>query len=131
MQLLFRLNYSTPARKSLWPIFKQKWLAKGEDGDIYETSQKVMSELGALPTYPKFAAINKILGHAELSAAGCLAVFACVAMFMQWRIDGRAQVWWLAIGYVVPGIPALLQAGPVRLAGLLGWLLERAFVLVL
>ena len=61
MQLLFRLNYGTPARKSLWPVFKQKWLAKGEDGDIYEQSQKIMSELGALPTYPKFAAVNKVL----------------------------------------------------------------------
>lgn len=61
MRLLFRLHYGTPARKSLWPEFKQKWLANGEDGEIYETSQKIMGELGALPTYPKFAAVNKAL----------------------------------------------------------------------
>ncbi len=56
--------------------------------------------------------VGTVLEH-TLAAAGCLAVFACVAMLMQWRIDGRAQVWWLAVGYAVVGIPALLQAGPV------------------
>jgi multiple sugar transport system substrate-binding protein len=60
MQLLFRLNYSTPARKSLWDPFA-KTIGKWEDAEVYRTSQKVMSELGALPTYPKFAATNKIM----------------------------------------------------------------------
>jgi multiple sugar transport system substrate-binding protein len=60
MQLLFRLNYSTPARKSLWDPFA-KTLPKWEDVEIYRTSQKAMSELGALPTYPKFAKANKIM----------------------------------------------------------------------
>jgi multiple sugar transport system substrate-binding protein len=61
MQLLFRLNYSTPARKSLWEPFG-KTVGKWEDVDIYQQTQKIMAELGALPTYPKFAAVNKILG---------------------------------------------------------------------
>ena len=61
MQNLFRLNYGTPARTSLWDVFKSKWIAKWEDPEIYQTSQKIMSELGAMPTYPKFAGVNKIL----------------------------------------------------------------------
>lgn len=61
MQLLFRANYSTPARKSLWDPFS-KTIGKWEDVEIYQLSQKIMGELGALPTYPKFAAINKVLG---------------------------------------------------------------------
>jgi multiple sugar transport system substrate-binding protein len=61
MQLLFRANYSTPARKSLWEPFS-KVIGKWEDAEIYQNTQKWMAELGALPTYPKFAAINKILG---------------------------------------------------------------------
>lgn len=60
MQLLFRANYSTPARKSLWEPFG-KVLNKWEDITIYRTTQDAMSKLGALPTYPQFAKINKIL----------------------------------------------------------------------
>jgi len=61
MQLLFKLNYSTPARKSLWDAFA-KTLPKWEDVEIYRTSQKAMSELGPGPTYPKWAAANKTIG---------------------------------------------------------------------
>jgi multiple sugar transport system substrate-binding protein len=60
MQLLFKLNYSTPARKSLWDAFA-KTLPKWEDIEIYRRSQQAMSELGALPTYPKWAKANKII----------------------------------------------------------------------
>jgi signal transduction histidine kinase len=40
--------------------------------------------------------------------AGCLAVLAAGAMFLYWRLDGRAQSWWLAIGCLTVGAPALL-----------------------
>lgn len=60
MQLIFRANYSTPARKSLWEPFG-KVVNKWEDATIYRTSQDAMAKLGALPTYPQFAKVNKIL----------------------------------------------------------------------
>jgi signal transduction histidine kinase len=43
--------------------------------------------------------------------AGSLGMVAAVAMFIRWRIDGRAQSWWLAFGYVVVAVPALLDLG--------------------
>ena len=42
--------------------------------------------------------------------AACLAIVAGVAMFVRWRIDGRAQSWWLALGTIVLGMPGLLDS---------------------
>ncbi len=53
-----------------------------------------------------------MLAHAA-APAGCLAVLAAVALFIRWRLDGRAQSWWLAAGYATIGVGALLDtAGP-------------------
>jgi len=50
----------------------------------------------------------RVLGRAA-APAGCLAILAAVAMFIRWRLDGRAQSWWLAAGYVTVGIAALFD----------------------
>jgi signal transduction histidine kinase len=44
--------------------------------------------------------------------AACFAILAGVAMLIRWRIDGRAQSWWLSLGYVVTGAPAFLTTHP-------------------
>src|SRR4051812_29489491 len=45
------------------------------------------------------------LGHADV-LAGSLAILGGVAMFIRWRIDGRAESWWLAVGCLVLSAPA-------------------------
>lgn len=40
--------------------------------------------------------------------AGCLAILAAGALLLAWRLDGRAQSWWLALGFLALGTPALL-----------------------
>jgi signal transduction histidine kinase len=49
------------------------------------------------------------LGRAG-ALSGCLAILAAVTMFIRWRLDGRAQSWWLAAGYGTIGIAALFDA---------------------
>ncbi len=44
------------------------------------------------------------------AAAGALAVVGGVAMFVRWRIDGRAQSWWLAVGYTLVGSSGLVDS---------------------
>jgi multiple sugar transport system substrate-binding protein len=60
MQLLFKANYSIPARKSLWDAFATA-LPKHEDVEIHRKAQDVMSQIGAMPTFPKYAALNKVV----------------------------------------------------------------------
>jgi signal transduction histidine kinase len=40
--------------------------------------------------------------------AGGVAILAAIAMFIRWRLEGRAQSWWLALAYFVIGTPALV-----------------------
>ncbi len=57
------------------------------------------------------AAASTMLRHTGAPAA-CFAILAGVAMFIRWRIDGRAQSWWLSLGYVLTGAPAFLTSHP-------------------
>jgi multiple sugar transport system substrate-binding protein len=59
-RIAFQGQYSTPPRHSLWDDFaktKMPW----ENVAIYKKSQEIMEAGGALPTYPKFGAMNKII----------------------------------------------------------------------
>src|SRR5437764_11125511 len=56
--------------------------------------------LALLPTLDGSA--RTLIGRSGAPAA-CFAILAGVAMFIRWRIDGRARSWWLALGYVVTG----------------------------
>jgi signal transduction histidine kinase len=52
------------------------------------------------------SALVGLLSHAHVFA-GSFAVLAAVALFIRWRLDGRAQSWWLATAFCVVGISAV------------------------
>ncbi len=59
--IAFKGNYSTPPRHSLWDVFSKN-LMPWEDAAVYRKSQDIMEAEGAMPTTPKFAALNQIVG---------------------------------------------------------------------
>lgn len=58
--MAFAGQYGTPPRHSLWDAF-EKTKMPWENVKIYKKSQDIMEAGGALPTYPKFFAMNKII----------------------------------------------------------------------
>ena len=58
--IAFQGQYGTPPRRSLWDAF-EKTKMPWENVAVYKKSQEIMEGGGALPTYPKFAAMNKII----------------------------------------------------------------------
>lgn len=54
-------QYSTPPRHSLWGVF-EKTKMPWENVKVYKKSQDLMEAGGALPTYPMFWQMNKIIG---------------------------------------------------------------------
>jgi len=78
--------------------------------DVARTVAGLAGAVVALVALGHFAPTTALtaLGHAG-APAGCLATLAAVAMFIRWRLDGRAQSWWLAAGYGTIGVAALLD----------------------
>jgi signal transduction histidine kinase len=70
-------------------------------GVVWAGAMLVLPALGA-------DAVRQLARLAVIAA--CLATVAGVAMFVRWRIDGRSQSWWLALGTVVLGMPGLLDS---------------------
>jgi signal transduction histidine kinase len=68
----------------------------------------VVVEVVAARLVPDAAIVLRSLERVEI-AAGALLVTAGVETLLQWRVDGRAFMWWSGAGLITLGVPGLLS----------------------
>jgi signal transduction histidine kinase len=68
----------------------------------------VVVQVVAARVVPDASIVLRSLERVDI-AAGALLVTAGVETFLQWRVDGRAFVWWSGAGLIALGVPGLLS----------------------